>query len=312
MTRFISKCLCFIIVGLFSIGVSLFAIFFAPKLKFEYGNMAKSEDYKNCFDNIVNDYTVVLGNSKALAAIDAKYLSELMHNSVYNLAFSSSDLTHSKIILKSVCSKSIKPKNVFLEVSWFSFNNKRTELHMASLVPILLNTKKENFPSFKEEVMLLKKGLLNAMFNYLRTRGNAINAIYNDRWNGNVENPNQINKHEFYKVFPDGEAKINEKLFNDLEEIIDVCKKNNIRLVLFTASESNEFKKCQVDRKFILGKLQELASSRETEFVDLSDILSDDNGNSILSDSHHVSNERFFTEKFFQRINKVADYGVTN
>ena len=312
MTRFISKCLYFIPLGLFSMGVSLFAIFFTPKLKFEYGNMAKSEDYKNCFDNIVNDYTVVLGNSKALAAIDGKYLNELMHKSVYNLAYVSSNLTHSKIVLKSVLSKSNKPNNVFLEVSWFSFNNMRTELHLASLVPIVLSTKKENFPSFKEVLMLLKKGFLNDIFNYIKSRDNAMNIIYTDRWNGNIQNPNEINKREFYSVFPDGKAKINEKLFNDLNEIIDLCKKNNIRLVLFNASESNEFKKCQVDRKLILEKLQELASSRDTEFVDLSDILTDENGSSILSDSHHVSNERFFTEKFFQRVNKVVDYGATN
>ncbi len=312
MTRFITKCFYFIILGLFSIGISLFTIFFAPKLKFEFGNMAKSEDYINCYDNIVNDYSVVLGNSKALAAIDGKYLSELMHKSVYNLAYSSSNLKHSKIILKSVLSKSIKPNNVFLEVSWFSFNNKRTQLHTASLVPVILSTRRENFVSFKEVLMLFKKGFLNDIINYLNSRDNAINTIYTDRWNGNIQNPNQINKREFYSVFPDGEAKLDEKLFDDLKEIIDLCVQNNIRLVLFTASESNEFKKCQVDRKLILATLQELASSHKTEFYDLSNILSDENGSSILSDSHHVSNERFFTEKFFQKINKVANAALTH
>jgi hypothetical protein len=301
MKRFISKFLKISTLVIVSLIISLAMLFETAKLKFEYGSYAKSKNFKECYTKINAPYSIVIGNSKALSSIDEEILSKALHQAVYNLAYSSSSITHSKFIVKSMISRKIKPTYLFLEVSWFSFNSNRTFLHISSLVPVVLNTNISTFNT-SDISTLITNGGINCLFNYIKTRDNKDETKYSDAWNKMIKDPNEFDKTGFYSVFPDGKAKIDNQLYNDLIEIVKLCNTNNIKLVFFTSPENREYQNHQKDRVLIYSKLKSLAFLNELPFYDFSNFTLDEFGNSILADSHHVYNDKWFTELFVKEI----------
>ena len=180
-------------VGILVFSIALvFVVFnlFENRFRFEYGEMAKSSNFQECFKkDALNQYAITLGNSKALACINESELSKYQSYPHYNLAFSSSNLQHSKIILESLLARRNKPQYVLLEVSWFSFNTVRTGLHLESLAPVIIRGNVENQLS-GETIDLYQSGLFWEMCKQFVSFPKVEKSQYADRWNaGSRINP---------------------------------------------------------------------------------------------------------------------------
>lgn len=212
--------------------------------------------YKDAFNKAYKygDFDVlVLGNSKVLSAIDKKTLTENKQNNVGMLGYSSSNVSVTKLILESYLNKNIvKPKLVLFEVSWFTFNNERTGFHdiIGDLFiedPSLWN----NYNDYDKEMLLfkIKKAYKKSLTNLFKLNNNSNKNSYEDTFKASspFTKNYSFDQNKFEELFPEHVANIDALLLRDFNVIVEMCKANNIKLILFSAPEDEVYSKNQSD-----------------------------------------------------------------
>lgn len=196
---------------------------------------------------------IALGNSKLLASLDISMLSQAFDFKAANLGYVSSNISSSKLILESyLMSCDTVPKFVLLEVSWFTFNSKRTSYTdiVGDLVfnnPRLLPKMVEYFPEiFKNLNTTVAKQLISKIVH--SKRGDYSSIIKEKR---PYEKSYNFSLKKFERVFPTHYAGIDNKLLKDYYTILDICKKNDIELILYSAPVDKEYSSNQKDSKVI-------------------------------------------------------------
>jgi hypothetical protein len=268
-----------------------------------------NDDYNNCF-NSKTSFVVSIGNSRALAAIDKDFMEKWLGKPFFQLAYLSSDITHSKLVLKSLISQKKTPGIVFLEVSWFSFNTNRTNICVQSLPSIIARTSYNNL-NLSDFFYLTKEGFLrgviNQYFKILKGKNNLSSNKFSDKWTDKKSiNPNSdldsLSKLTFDKIYEDGFANIDKRLWSDFIEILNVCKENKLKIILYSPPESNGYIKLQKDRALILDSIYNTAKNNNIPWFNFNTYSAKSNGESILFDSHHVGDEKYFTRFFIDSI----------
>lgn len=300
MTFFLKKLTAFSIIFLLIIFLILFAI--SNLNTFQTSDRYYANDFNDAFESL-NYEVLVLGNSKAAAAIDKNIIEEALNLRTVNLGYASANISISKLTLESYLNKCInKPRLILLEVSWFTFNNNRT-----------------NFQPVAGDLFLNDYKILKHFVNYYPKSNEALKASIVERLKSIVSKNNKKLSYdkrfiesdpnrksytfdilEFEKVFPDHKAGIDFLLLADFNEIINLCNSEGIQLVLFTAPEDEQYTKEQLDAVAVNSVFVNTATKNKNVHY-----LNYTFGSSLwkkeyenwLYNSHHVNERELFTNQ---------------
>ena len=309
MKIFLLKCTLF--VGLL-IFVTLSLHFVAKKNhKFLPSKLYYADDFKKAYNNEKFD-VLVLGNSKVLSAIDKVVLERNLNQSVVQLGYSSSNVSVSKLILESFIRKNNKPKLILFEVSWFTFNTKRTDFH--DFVGDLF-IKDEylwcNYKDYNEDQLLfkVKKAYKKSLSNLIKRTKTTYHQSYDDTFKASdpLKKSYVFDKNKFLEIFPKQLANVDKVLLRDFNEIKRICETNGIKLILFTSPEDETYSKNQKDNNKVKNIFKQSAKqSSAIHYLDYTfgGCLFDKKMEYWLKDSHHINEKNLFTEKLSNDIKK--------
>lgn len=299
------------IINLLFFGFTTVTVLFLILISFKSFHSYTSSDmyYSNEFNNAFKNrnYQVLsIGNSKSLSAIDISTLKNQIGMSSVNLAYSSANMSVSKLTLESYLNQCIViPKMVLLEVSWFSFNNKRTHLHPIT-GDLFLNDFKL-FKHFDKYAFKMKSNIKSCLLNQLRNIFYSNNLTYDVRTKQSSPKKKSylFKKEKMLTTFPDFTAGIDELLLNDFNQIINMCKRNNIKLILYTAPEDEDYSKNQLDKDLIENVFKNSQNKYENIYYlnySLGGELWEKKYENWLRDSHHINHKELFTRVFTKDI----------
>ena len=278
---------------------------FKPSPKYNY------KEFNNAFTNKDNDL-IAIGNSKLLASLDKSILQNGTNFKSAILGYSESNISVSRLTLEAYLDKCIKkPKIVLFEVSWFSFNSKRTglknitgdlQLKDLSLFKYFFRYGRKSSNNYFQA---LKKQILYAELD--------TSIIFGNHGRRNITNKKnyKFDLLTFNKIFPTHFAGSDNVLKEDFNSIVSLCKKNDIELILYTAPEDKEYSLAQKDRNVIKKVFNDLSLLNETIiYLDysLGGELYDEKFEYWLADSHHIYNNELFTKKLVKDIKKARTH----
>ncbi len=298
------------------IFISIILLIIASRLhRFQPSEMYFHEDFQNI--NKSEFQVLALGNSKLLSSIDKKTFERKSGNDLGMFGYSSANISISKLILESYLNgHSSTPKLVLLEVSWFTFNNKRTNLHpfVGDLFirdfKLWKNYNKYNHREISSKIL---SAVLTSFTNPFK---NITEISYSERFKESspFKKSYNFNLDEFENLFPNHQAGIDQKLLNDFMDLVQLCKQNNIPIVMFTAPEDSEYVSFQKDRVKIKAIFNDLSNNNPNiYYLDYTpgSNLWDLKYENWLKDSHHINEKNLFTEvilKDIQNIFKFTDF----
>lgn len=176
--------------------------------------------------------TIFIGSSRTDFAIDPYYYNNLTNKKAFNLGIGGSDILESQMILQKLLKTHHNLKTVLLEVDYFGFNKNHT---------INSNDPINSYISFNDFFKLFlsydtfKRSLSTVNYN-LKTPNSP---IFDN--NGLRIKSSHHNSYDLAMAEVEGVLKKNRVYSLDttrlkaLEEIVRICKKNNIKLVVFVS-----------------------------------------------------------------------------
>lgn len=266
------------------------------------------DDYRKVFIQQEPVDLLFLGNSRVLAAIDARYYSQHTGQMAVNLGYLAANMTNSRLTLRAVMDQvRYKPRRVCLEVSWFSFNRARTTLNYDNLGALTLT-----------DPRLLRFGIqypeLFRGFFTTAMRGIVFDPPYTDFTQTRAGQVNDASKQSFVfnldsmrVLFPDQRAGIDQDLFADYQAIVRLCQQNGIGLILFTAPEDPTYTRSQLDREQIKEIFRKSALLDGVDYLDytVDGPLYRPEFSGWLGDSHHIFHNELFTPLFIKDLQQL-------
>ena len=263
-----------------------------------------------------NSEMLLIGNSKIGAAINTDVLEKKMNMSSADLHYNAANLAVSKLTLESYLNKcNINPKIVFLEVSWFSFNTKRTTFYHIAGHLFLRDLKLfKHFFRYDQISRLITKAIFDILYSkffpFNKNRPFVVEKANNDNKQFSINTKDYtFDKKTFIKNFPNQIAGIDSFLLNEYYSIIKMCKEKNIMLIMFSAPEDEEYSKAQLDKDKIKNIFIKSTQSYERliylDYTPYGEFW-EKKYEFWLRDSHHISKDSLFTEEFTDDIlNKI-------
>lgn len=247
---------------------------------------------------------LVLGSSRAAASLDSETLSQGLGVTAYNLAFNQASLTYQYHLLKYYLHEAPKkPALVVLDVSWFSFDNRRLSYkeyasYFVFRSPIL----------FYDELLLNKR---NQIIGGLVTLGRSLERSGQPYVNFDDGKRKYLNQDStrvnyvfdpmdegFTRTFPKGRAGLIEEEQRSFEKMIALLKRHNITPVLFTSPEDERFSRSQQNRHQVYAYLKEQSQGMLWLDYSLGGNRYSKGNETLLRDSHHVYFKEAFTRQF--------------
>lgn len=309
MKLFISK----LSIYLIFVCIVVVTPFYPPNnyLRFKDTDAYFPKEFDAAFRKKIYKPNLILGNSKVLASIKRDLLEQLSGKDFYQLGYSSSSLENTYYTLKAYLAQHQKVENIILEVSWFSFNDKRTNTKSSHLHDMF------RFLDKKAQLEMLTTTYVRDYLEYyysllVNTKPIIYNENFSSRFNykKTSEIAPRVRMDRFNKVFPGGIAGINKEYLEFYKRIIRLIDQNNINLILFTAPEIKEFVQLQMDRDRILKIYQETNQiSRKAKYFNFAPEgkFFPRNVNLIFDDSHHLATPEKFTYHFYQTVKQSLE-----
>lgn len=270
------------------------------------------EEFENAFQEKDMD-VIALGNSKLLSAIDKSILEENTQQKVAVLGYSSANISVSKLTLESYlhnCSK--LPELVLLEVSWFTFNTKRTHFHNIAGDLFIRDPQlwKHYFEYSDDLAMDIKRAFLKSLGQKTSTyhKQKAFTNVNRIKAKSPLKRKYMFHVSDMEVLFPNHIAGIDEKLLKDYEAIINMCMENQIQLILFTAPEDETYSKNQKDINVIKSIFKDSSKNNPNVFyLDYSfgGDLWDKKHEFLLKDSHHINEKEVFSKILIDDIKRT-------
>jgi hypothetical protein len=267
----------------------------------DHGTFA--EAYDAAFENRDADL-LLLGSSRMAASLDDGSISKALHLKCYNMAFNQANLSYVYDLLRAYLSHSKKvPQYVVLDVSWFSFDNRRLSYKEYAAQFVL-----QNPALFYEELLLNKKNQLgNASLTLIRSLERSGDAYVDfdtrrNRWTD--QDSTKVNyifdsKDEgFLRTFPQGRAKMVPAEMRAFEQIITLLKERGITLVLYTSPEDRTFSESQKNREEVYNYIDHASEGSVWMDYTLRGNLYKPEYEKWLNDSHHIYFKKKFTQRF--------------
>ena len=273
-------------------------------------------DYKQVYSKTGAADIIIIGNSKALQSLSSKIIYTITKQICYNLGMGGANLAYSKLTLNTYLHNATRvPRYCFLEISWFSFNTQRTGFPLKIASSLLFKDIEPikyiiRYPELRQNsIGILYDDILQRFSN--KTKHNVITyGDYSEKGNqgetiepkkqGETIEPKIFDVEKMKTTFPGFKAGIDSDLLHDFVDIIKICKKNNIKLILYNAPELPEYTAKQMDRYKIKQEIYKLAAKHNLKYYDFTidgefwnkDYISQ------LGDSHHLKDPDRFTKDF--------------
>jgi hypothetical protein len=265
----------------------------------------------------VNADILINGSSRALSHYDPRILQNLTGRSAYNIGQNASQIDFELAFLKTYLDHNPKkPGLVIQNLDLFSFETtKKGELYDPGLyVPYMDDSNLYDFIRQKEPdawktryLPLYGYAVEDMRFTWvwglLRCAGVQGPEDYyqgfNPRpatWNADFEHFRAGNEGGVsYRVEPEG--------IHCLEELITLCKKNGIQIILVYSPEYCEMQKLETNRKEIMGKFHEISEQLKVPFWDYSDSSISSERNYFNNSEHlNVEGAEVFSQDLAQRL----------
>lgn len=272
--------------------------------KFVPSDMYYAADFNRAFLTAKDFECIVLGNSKATASINKEVLEEGLNLKMVNLGYSSANISVSRMILDAYLANSKqKPSLVLLEVSWFTFNTKRTHLHnVTGDLMFYTNSITKYLTRYYPKST---SNLHSAIIRQWQSYKGVSNTSYADRFLPSTPDSKEyeFTLSEFEQVFPKGKAGIDSVLLEDFYWIVNKCKAEKIPMILYTAPEDRLYTQAQKDRIKVFDKIKNI----DVPYLDYtfgSDLWQDDFENWLFN-SHHVNENQLFSTVLVRDIEKL-------
>lgn len=294
MRTFITKTFKFS--GLFLVLAILVLAFIGSTFKFLPHFKYYGQDYQNAFEN--RDLGLLaIGNSKVLASLDNTTLEKELGVTPANLGCIFTNISVTRLTLESYLRNSeVKPKYVLFEVSWFTFNPVRTQFNEIG-GDLILNDYKlwpEAIKYYPDIIDPLRKSMLRQISSKIKYP-QQIDYTSEFKDMSRFEKTYDFTLSEFEAVFPDHKAGIDPELYADFERIVNMCKENNIQLILYTAPEVTEYRSLQTDIEDIKKIYRNIPNVPYLDYTEGGEFFKKDY-ELWMKDSHHLNENILFTE----------------
>jgi hypothetical protein len=156
-----------------------------------------------------------------------------------------------------------------------------------------------------EKISSLRKKLVNDKyeildFKFFTNNKNSLVKIKNNNFSENTKDYS-FDRNKFMKNFPNQKAGVDSLLLDSYYSIIKMCKDENIKLILFSAPEDEEYVQAQLDK----DKIKNIFKSSTDLYKNLVYLDYTPYGEFWekkyefwLKDSHHIFQDSLFTEEF--------------
>ncbi|NND11424.1 MAG: hypothetical protein EX254_03500 [Flavobacteriaceae bacterium] len=296
--KFLGLFLAFAILSLVLIG-STFE--FLPHTKY-YG-----QDYEKAF-NKKDLGLLAIGNSKLLASLDNTTLQKELGLEPVNLGSIFSNLSVTRLTFESYLNNcEVMPKMVLMEVSWFTFNPVRTQFNEIG-GDLFLNDYKlwpEALNYYPEIIDPLRKSFMRQVYSKVMPIGDIdYSSEFKDM--SRFEKTYDFKLSEFEEVFPDHIAGVDPELLAEFERIVNLCKENNIQLVLYTAPEVSEYRSLQTDIEDIKTIFRNIPDVPYLDYSEGGEFFKKDY-ELWMKDSHHLNENVRYSEILAKDIKAKLD-----
>lgn len=275
--------------------------FVLPPFHSDKGNFSK--DYQQAFERRDAEL-LILGSSRAAAAFDTEVLATELGLRTYNLAFNQANLSYSYDLLGAYledCSQ--PPKYIILDVSWFSFDNRR--LSYKEYAANFTFTHPKRF--YSDLLLNRNRPIVNGFLTLARAieRYNSPNSNFDsNRGRYADQNSTEISytfsaeDEGFLRTFPGGMAKIVPEELEAFDRIIQLAGDTDIKLILFTSPEDAVFSNSQVNREAVYEYFRQTSEGLNWMDYSLDGNLYEKQLELLLRDSHHIHFKEIFSRIF--------------
>jgi hypothetical protein len=284
--------------------VLLFVLSFTyliPAYHADKGNF--SSDYRAAFEQR-DAQVLILGSSRAAAALDSELLTQKLGLQAYNLAFNQANISYNYDLMRAYLDRCEQvPKYVILDVSWFSFDNRRLAYkeYAANFI--------YRHPHLYWADLLLNRNrpLVNGALSAARAleRLNRTDLNFDSNRSRYADQDSLVKSYDFdpmddgfLKTFPRGRAKIDSDELEAFEKLMALLSERGIEPVLVTTPEDVLFSQSQQNRDEVYLIIRNKAD--QDIWMDYSpegNLYSKD-FELLLRDSHHIHFKDSFTQIF--------------
>jgi hypothetical protein len=266
----------------------------------------------------VNADIIISGSSRALNHYDPRIIQKLTGMSAYNIGMNASQIDLELAVLKTYLEYNAKPTLVIQNLDLFSFEiTKRGELYDPGYyLPYLYDQNIYDFyrqmmpdawkckyiPLYGYAVEDMRFTWIWGLLSWFGIQG------YQDFYQG--FNPRAAIWNNDFQNFKADNASgvryaLNPKGVKCLEEIIDLCHRNSIEIILVYSPEYHEMQRLEANRKDIMGKFDEMAEHFNVPFWDYSDSAISMQ-QSYFNNSEHLNAEgaQIFSDDLARRLTK--------
>ena len=230
--------------------------------------------WNDLYANNINADLLVFGSSRAMNHFNTLIIEDSLKLQSYNFGFSSARIEISLLRLREhlrVCS--IKPQYVTLEIDWLTIDNEKRLSHPYRIFPYLLfngNMYKythhfKGYHSYFYVIPMVRYGkylmeiFRNRYDSFTKTNNNNRKGYVaiNDNWNGNTNIGEII-------------VSIHQEEIKYLDEFVEVCKSNQIKLNFVYTPEYIEATKIVKNRDAVVKYIQNYAEDHSIPFINFS------------------------------------------
>jgi hypothetical protein len=303
MKKFIYKTLFFAFAILFFLGATI--IICHSDFKFPINERYDANEFNEAFN--LGDFNIIaIGNSKMADCLDKDVFNNMNDFSSVFLTNRAANISISKLTLESYLNNCKKiPDIVLLEVSWFSFHRYRT--HFEDLGGDLFINDLSLFKYFSK-YKAVRPRILKSIYSQLIMQTSFYNKtlfIQPNSTNSTESKSYSFDFEKFITIFPNKTAGVDPELLDDYYSIIDMCKNKNIKLVLFTSPEDEDYSKNQLDKDTI-ENIFKGSKSRYKNLYYLNYSFGGDfwkkEYENWLRDSHHIYHKDLFSKLLIKDI----------
>jgi hypothetical protein len=262
-------------------------------------------EFRKGYHEVYPAEIILLGNSRILSGLSSSEMERITGKRVLQLGYSSSNLSVTRLVLESYLrDAAAKPEEAILEVSWFTFNPKRTGFHrqfagdLAMNEPLLLRYS-FRYPELFQSWMtrLAYHALVPGPKVYMDY---SIDKRREYPSNDSATKDYTVDIRTMEKIFPDHIAGTDPQLLADFHVIVEMCLHHQIRLILYTGPEDEGYTHLQLDRSEVKEQFINALRTPGVYYLDYTvdgPFYRKENEN-ILLNSDHIWFEDIFTRQF--------------
>jgi len=284
----------FFLLGLLIISFIIQSIVFALIKNLEVGELGVINKIMN---GQINTEILICGASRAFVGINPKIIEEYSGMSCYNIALNGSRLGLQVPLLKAYLKHNKKPKILIQELGMYSLSVDKKVFAPYKFLPYLQESeiyegllKIDHRIWLNKFIPLMNLTYFNTNFQSILIKDykRQLNKLGDYLIDGFHKNKNQwsIDEKGFFKNPHGIYNKIEHKGIQLLDEIIQICKENNIKLVLVNTPEYYKILNLYKHRDEIIKVFENKAKENDLKYLDYTEHEMTKNRNNFYNFTH--------------------------